>query len=202
MAGPLLLVALPPSGVTLVTLRGGQSIHPEPLEDSPHPRRADIDVVVALEVHPDLQRAEVVMLAQVDDLLDDVGMGDRRAVQRSAGAVLEALQALVFVSALPPVEDVAADAVVAAGGGDVSADLLRMLQHRQAPIRPPDQILLTPHTISHAAPFTRSPDCQQPQSVLDLERCSRGAFPSSVTHELFIGNDYVATGISQFSTEG
>ena len=113
MAGTLLLVALPPSGVTLVTLRGGQSIHVQPLEDSPHPRRADIDVVVALEVHPDLQRAEVVMLAQVDDLLDDVGMGDRRAVQRSAGAVLEALQALVFVSALPPVEDVAADAVVA-----------------------------------------------------------------------------------------
>ena len=114
MAGPLLLVALPPSGVTLVALRGGQSIHVQPLEDSPHPRRADIDVVVALEVHPDLQRAEVVLLAQVDDLLDDVGMGDRRAVQRSAGAVLEALQALVFVSALPPVEDVAADAVVAA----------------------------------------------------------------------------------------
>jgi hypothetical protein len=36
-----------------------------------------------------------------------------------------------------------------------------------APARPSDQLLLTPHTISHAAPSIRSPDCQQPQSVLD-----------------------------------
>jgi hypothetical protein len=29
------------------------------------------------------------------------------------------------------------------------------------------QVLLTPNTVSHAAPSIRSPDCQQPQSVLD-----------------------------------
>src|SRR4051794_27371275 len=62
MTGPLLLVALPPSCVTLVALRSRQSIHSQPLEDSPHTRRADVDVVVALQVHPDLQRPEVVML--------------------------------------------------------------------------------------------------------------------------------------------
>ena len=34
-----------------------------------------MDVVVALEVHRDLGRAEVVVLAQVDDLADHLGPG-------------------------------------------------------------------------------------------------------------------------------
>src|ERR1700738_881073 len=110
------------------------------------------------------------MLAQVDDLLDYVGMSDRRAVQRRTRSVLEAFNALVFVSPLPPIEDVAADAVVTARGSDVPADLFSVLQNGQAPVRPSDQILLTPNTVSHAAPSIRSPDCQQPQSVLDLGR--------------------------------
>src|SRR5271155_566546 len=101
MAGTLLLVALPPSRVALVALRGRQPIHPEPLEDSPHPRRADLDVVVALQVHPDLHGPEVVMLAQVDDLFDHVGMSDRRAIQRCTRPILEAFETLVFVPALP-----------------------------------------------------------------------------------------------------
>lgn len=42
-------------------------------------------------------------------------------------------------------EGVAANAVVAACGSDVPADPFRVLQHRQAPIRPPDQIFITPH---------------------------------------------------------
>src|SRR5882757_10565297 len=169
MAGTLLLVALPPPRVALVALRGGQAIHIEPLKNSPHPRRADLDVVVALQVHPDLHGPEVVMLAQVDDLLDHVGMSDRRAIQRCTRPILEAFETLVFVPALPPVKDVAADPVVAARRSDVAADLFSVLQHSQAPVRPPDQIFLTPHTISHAAPSIRSPDCQQPQSVLELD---------------------------------
>jgi hypothetical protein len=53
--------------VTLVALGGGQPVQLQPLEDAPHARGADRDVVVALEVHRDLGRAEVVVLAQVDD---------------------------------------------------------------------------------------------------------------------------------------
>src|SRR4030088_871400 len=169
MAGTLLLVALPPSRVTLIALRGRQSIHTEPLEDSPDPRRADLDIVIALQVHPDLHRPEVVMLSQVDDLLDYVGMSDRRAVQGRTRPILKTFETLVLVPALPAVKDVAADAVVAACGSDVPADLFSVLTHRQAPVRPPEQLLLTPNTISHAAPFIRSPDCQQPQSVLELD---------------------------------
>ena len=43
------------------------------------PGVADLDVVVALQVHRDLLRAEVVVLAQVDDLADDFGLGRVRA---------------------------------------------------------------------------------------------------------------------------
>jgi hypothetical protein len=53
------------------------------LRDAPHAGVADVDVVVALEVHGDLGRAEVVVLAQVDDLADDLDVGGARADQRA-----------------------------------------------------------------------------------------------------------------------
>ncbi len=126
-----------------------------------------IHVVVALEVHPDLHWPVVVMLAQLDDLLDNVGMSDRRTQQRRTRPILESIEAFVLVPALPPVKDIAADAVVAASSRHVPADLFSVLYYRQAPVRPSDQILLTLNTVSHAAPSIRSSDCQQPQSVLD-----------------------------------
>jgi hypothetical protein len=61
--------------MALVALGGGQPVQLQPLEDAPHARGADLDVVVALEVHGDLGRPEVVVLAQVDDLAHDLGSG-------------------------------------------------------------------------------------------------------------------------------
>jgi hypothetical protein len=61
--GELLLVALPASIVGLVLLRGRQPVHLEPLEDPPDAGAGDVDVVVSLEVHRDLARPEVVVLA-------------------------------------------------------------------------------------------------------------------------------------------
>jgi hypothetical protein len=78
------------------------------------------------------------MLTQVDDLLDYVGMSDRRAVQRRTGPVLEAFETLVFIPALPPEKEVAADAVLAARSRHIPADFFRVLQHGQAPVRPSD----------------------------------------------------------------
>lgn len=49
--------------------------------------------------------------------------GSRRAVHRGAGAVLEPVEAFVFVAVLPSVEHRAADAVVATGRGHAAADL-------------------------------------------------------------------------------
>jgi hypothetical protein len=49
--------------VLLVPLGGGQPVELEPLEDPPHPGLGDGHVVVAVQVHDDLLRAEVVLLA-------------------------------------------------------------------------------------------------------------------------------------------
>ena len=57
----------------LVALRARQAIHVEALQDPPGPRGTDIEVVVALLMHGDLLRPEVVFRAQIDDLADHLG---------------------------------------------------------------------------------------------------------------------------------
>ncbi len=85
MARQRLLVPLPFAVVPLVALGGGQPGQVDPFEDAPDPGLADLDVVVALEVHGDLRRAEVVVLPQVDDLPDDLAAGLMRTVPRPPG---------------------------------------------------------------------------------------------------------------------
>ena len=75
MAGLGLLVPFPPLFGGFVPLGGGKPIHVEAFEDPPHPRRTDRDVVISLEIHGDLVRPEVVVLAQIHDLADDLGAG-------------------------------------------------------------------------------------------------------------------------------
>jgi hypothetical protein len=58
-----LLIALPAAVVALVPLGGGQAVELQPLEDAPDAGAADLHLVVALEVHGDPSRAEVVVLA-------------------------------------------------------------------------------------------------------------------------------------------
>jgi hypothetical protein len=128
--GSGLLIALPALVVSLVALGGGQPVQAQPLEDAPHARGADVDVVVALEVHRDLGRAEVVVLAQVDDLAHDLGAGGVGTDLRPVGAVPEPVQAVGVVAPAPGVEHLAADAVLAAGQGDVAGDLLSVAQDR------------------------------------------------------------------------
>lgn len=64
-----------------VALRGGQSAYAQALEDAVDRRVADLLVVVAAQIHFDLQRAEVVVLQR-------------------ARAVLQTVDALVVVAAL------------------------------------------------------------------------------------------------------
>jgi hypothetical protein len=119
--------------------------------------------VIALEIHGDLHRSEVVVLPQMNDLADDFRMGHGRAVQRRARAVLQTLEAFVLVAPLPAVEDVATDAVVAAGRGDIAADLRGMPQHSQTPIGAANKVLLAPHSLGHG-----SPSSQETQTVNDV----------------------------------
>jgi hypothetical protein len=86
--------------------------------------------VVALEVHRDLGRAEVVVLAQVDDLADNLGASGVGTDLGAVGAVPEPVQAVLVIAASPLVEALAADAVIAAGQADVAGDLLSVAQDR------------------------------------------------------------------------
>src|SRR4051812_29452614 len=79
----------------------------------------------------------------------------------AAGAVTQAVQALGVIAALPGVEALAADAVVAAGQGDVAGDFLSVAQDRQAPFGRPGQLLLG-HGVSS---LVGDPECQASLSV-------------------------------------
>jgi len=126
------LVALPAGLVALVALGARQTVHLEALEDPPHAGVADLDVVIAAQVHRDLQGAEVVVLAQVDDLADDLALRGVWAHVRPRRPVPEALLPELLVAVQPLVEGRSADAVVATGGGDVAGDLLGVSEYRQA----------------------------------------------------------------------
>jgi hypothetical protein len=115
VAGQRLLIALPALVVALVALGGREPVEVQALEDAPHSGLRDRDVVVAGQVHRDLGGAEVVVLAQVDDLADDLSPGGPGADVGPAGAVAQPVEAVGVVAAFPGVEDLAADAVVPAG---------------------------------------------------------------------------------------
>jgi hypothetical protein len=80
--------------------------------------------VVAVEVHGDLVRTEVVVLAQIEDLADDLLSGGVGAGVGTARAVAKSLLAELRVPPAPLVEDLSRDAVVPARQSDVVADLL------------------------------------------------------------------------------
>jgi hypothetical protein len=161
VAGQGLLIALPAPVVALVALGSREPVQVETLEDPPHAGVRDGDVVVALEVHRDLGRAEVVGLAQVDDLADDLGAGLVGADPRATGPIPQPVQAQLVEAAPPFVEHLAADAVIAAGQGDVTGDLLGVAQDRQAPLGHPGQLLLG-HGVSS---LVGDPECQPSPSV-------------------------------------
>jgi hypothetical protein len=88
--------------------------------------------VVALQVHGDLGRPEVVVLPQVEDLPDDVDVGGVRAGQRAPGTVSQPVHTLIAIAAQPGVVHLPTDAEVPAAQGDVAGDLLDMFDDRQA----------------------------------------------------------------------
>jgi hypothetical protein len=175
--GSGLLIALPAAVVALVPLGGRQPIEIQALEDPPHPGVADLDVVVAPEVHGDLGWAEVVVLAQVDDLAHDLGAGGVGADLGPVGAVPEPVQAVLVIALAPLVEHLAADAVVAAGQGDVAGDLRSMTQDRQTPLGATGQLLLG-HEVSS---LVGDPKCQPSPSVPDSK--APHEWPASPGHQ-------------------
>ena len=117
--------------------------------------------MVAGQVHRNLGRAEVVVLAQVEDLAHDLGPSGVGTDVGPVGAVPEPVQAVGVIAASPLVEALAADAVVAAGQRHVAGDLLSVAQDRQASLGHPEQLLLG-HGVSS---LVGDPECQPSLSV-------------------------------------
>lgn len=132
MAGRCFSKRFPAQVARLVPLRSGQATHVQAVQDAPHARLADLDVVVALEVYLDLAGSEVVALPNVDDLLDDFDAGGVWLGPAPLGLVEQAVDAVGLIAAEPGVVDRAADADVSAGHGHVPGDFLDVTQYRQA----------------------------------------------------------------------
>jgi hypothetical protein len=164
VAGQLLLGASPAPVQPLVALRGGQTVHVQPFEDPPHPRRRDTHVVVAAQVHRDLGRPEVVVAAQVDDLVHHVDVRLVRAAPGPAGTFIQAFLTEFVAATVPGVEGLAGDAVLAAGHGHIAGDFFGVVDDGQAASDLSIHLLLA-HPVSVDV---EDPKCQAPPSVLDL----------------------------------
>jgi hypothetical protein len=98
------LIALPAILVPLVSLRAGQAIEAEAPEDSPDPTGADGDVVVALQIHRDPLRPEMVVLPKIGDLADHLLPGGVWAGVRALGTVPQTIVAELSIALEPDVK--------------------------------------------------------------------------------------------------
>ena len=71
--------------------------------------------MVALEVHPDLVRTEVVVLTEIQDFRDHIRVSCVRTREWPLRSVSKAFDPQIQITALPVVVGVPADPVVAAG---------------------------------------------------------------------------------------
>jgi hypothetical protein len=78
----------------------------------------------------------------MDDLLDDLRLGRVRTHVRTMGAVPKSNETLLLVAAIPRVERLPADPVIATRLGDVAADLLGVADHLEPMLRLPIKLLL------------------------------------------------------------
>lgn len=132
VTGLWLRVARPPVLVAPIALRGRQPAHAQAPQDPPDAGLTERDLVGALHGHRDLQRPEVVVLAQVHDRADDLGARGPRAPAAPGRAVPQACFAELVVAPFPAVEAGSRNAVLPAGLRDVAADFLSVPQDRQA----------------------------------------------------------------------
>jgi len=74
-----------------------QPVESEFVEDAPDARRADLDVVTAVQVHRDLRGPKWYRCRGQEDLLDDLRVGLCQLMVRHALADFESLEALFVV---------------------------------------------------------------------------------------------------------
>lgn len=88
--------------------------------------------MVALQIDRDLGRAEVVVLAEVEDLAHDLGLGRMRANQWPMRPLPEALWAELLIAAQPAIVRMPGDPEVPARHRSVAANLLDVLNNGKA----------------------------------------------------------------------
>src|SRR5262249_39579832 len=133
MARLLLLVALPALLVLAVLLARGQPVHPVAPEDAVHRRGRDGHAVVALQVVGNPAGAEVVVLAEVEDLADHLAGRPTRWAMRPPRPVAQASGSVGLEASLPLVERLSRDAEVTARPGDVLG-AARVLENLEPPV--------------------------------------------------------------------
>src|ERR1700756_2554041 len=110
----------------------------------------------------------MVVLAQIEDLADDVDMGGVGAMARSPGQIPQPIDAQLAVAPQPGVVGRPTNPVVAARHRDVAAHFLGVLDDRQ-----PATDFTGQQRFAHAGLLMiGDPDCQRCPSV--LERWSQG----------------------------
>jgi len=116
----------------LISLVLRQAVDIVTLEDAIHGGITDDQIMVTLKIHADAPGAEMVVLTQVKNLLDDLRSGGDGALMRRRGTVAQAGFAILLVAFEPAIEDGATDAKVTAGLGDV-ASLCGLVDDLEAP---------------------------------------------------------------------
>jgi len=79
----------------------GRRFIPALLEDPPDGGGAEVHSMVAVQVHPDPVRPEMIAAAQIEDLFDDVPGRGSRGHMRPNGSIAQACNAQLLVSAEP-----------------------------------------------------------------------------------------------------
>src|SRR5690606_13494926 len=109
-----LLIPLPALPVPLVLLIRREAMHSVPAQDAVHRGARDANLVEPLQVRRDAAWPEVIVLAQIQDLADDLPRGGARRPMRRPWAVAESRVAVLGVPSLPLVEGLPGAAVPAA----------------------------------------------------------------------------------------
>src|SRR5262245_20339713 len=120
MTGLWLLVALPAFAMRLVPLIRWEPRHAVPRQDPMHRGDCNGDAVEPVQIRRDPPCSEVIVLAQVEDLADDLARGRSRRPLRCPRPIAQAGVSVLGVASLPFVKRLPGNPEAPAHAGDVS----------------------------------------------------------------------------------
>jgi hypothetical protein len=103
----------------LMLLIGRESIQTMPLQDAMYRGTSDLDAMEPVQIRGNAGRPEVVVLAQIQDLADDLPRRRAGRALRRTGSIPEASVAVLGVSPFPLVERFPRDSKPTADSRDI-----------------------------------------------------------------------------------